>query len=177
MEYSILQPILTLITTTDEVLGPDKRKIQIVDGTKQATAASIKSTRILSKFWGDEQDTDLELETDNDEILGQDKRKLQFTTGPKISSAGCLKDGKVLRKFWGDEDTDNTLELEDIEVFPPDADMFLDTPLQIGKFTKPGRKSRKHKSPNGKGSSGITSSEHIQTRSKKGVIKSNPKYV
>jgi len=29
----------------------------------------------------------------------------------------------------------------------------------------------------GKGSDGITSSEHIQTRSKKGVIKSNPKYV
>ena len=115
--------------------------------------------------------------TTNDEILGQDKRKLQFTTGPKNSTAACLKDGKMLRKFWGDEDTDSTLEPEDIEVFPPDADKFLDTPLEIGKLTKPGRKSRKHKSPNGKGSGGITSNEHIQTRSKKGVIKSNPKYV
>jgi hypothetical protein len=115
--------------------------------------------------------------TTYDEILGQDKRKLQCTTGPKNTNAACLKDGKVLRKLWGDVDTDSTLEPEDMEVFPPAADMFLTTPLEMGKFTKPGRKSRKHKSPNGKGSGGITSSEHIQTCFKKGVIKSNPKYV
>jgi hypothetical protein len=58
--------------------------------------------------------------------------------------------------------------------FPPDADKYLDTPLEIGKLTKPGRKPRKR--PNGKGSGGIPSSEQIQTRLKKGVIKTNPKY-
>ncbi|XP_013453032.2 RNA polymerase II subunit A C-terminal domain phosphatase [Medicago truncatula] len=125
----------------------------------------------------DDDDDDNDDNNNDDGGGGQEKRKLQFTTSPKNSIAACLKDGKVLRKFWGDEDTDSTLEPEDIEVFPPDADKFLATPLEIGKFTKPGRKSRKHKSPNEKGSGGITSSENIQTRSKKGVIKSNLKYV
>jgi len=52
---------------------------------------------------------------------------------------------EVLSKFWGDEDTDSILEPEDVEVCPPDADKYLDTPLEIGKFTKPSKKSRKHK--------------------------------
>jgi len=100
-----------------------------------------------------------------------------------------MKSVQILSKFWGDEidtdpATDSTMEQEQdtdsekllsILKFPPDAAKCLDTPLEIGKYTKPGRKSRKHKSPNGSG--GITSSEHIQTPSKKGVIKSIPKYV
>jgi hypothetical protein len=97
-----------------------------------------------------------------------------------------MKSVQILNKNWGDvEDTDpatdSTMEQDtDSEKlwaalkFPPDADKYLDTPLEIGKLTKPGRKPRKR--PNGKGSGGIPSSEQIQTRLKKGVIKTNPKY-
>jgi len=80
VEYYIFQPILTPITTTDEVLRPDKRKIQPVGGTKQATAASIKSTRILSKFWGDEQDTDMEPVTETESHIAYDTSR--FLTTP-----------------------------------------------------------------------------------------------
>jgi len=57
-EPSRLQPIITPITTYNEVLGPDKRKVQSVNGDMKATVASIKSIKILSKFWGDCQDSD-----------------------------------------------------------------------------------------------------------------------
>lgn len=57
-EYLVLQPSITPITTTDEILGPDKRKVQFIEGTKNVSAASLKSAKILSKFWGDVMDTD-----------------------------------------------------------------------------------------------------------------------
>lgn len=51
-------PLVTPITTTDEVLGPDKGKVIITGSSKNFTAASMKSVQILRKLWGDEEDTD-----------------------------------------------------------------------------------------------------------------------
>jgi len=67
-EHPILQPIVTPITTTDELLGPDKRKVHSCVGSKNATAASLKSAKVLCKYWRDIPDTDstVEPETDND---------------------------------------------------------------------------------------------------------------
>jgi len=56
-ETTILQPIISPITTIDEILGQDKRKVQITDGPKKKSAACLKDGKVLSKFWGDE-DTD-----------------------------------------------------------------------------------------------------------------------
>lgn len=86
-------------------------------------------------------------------------------------SAASLKSAKILSKFWGDEmDTDasdGTLDPEtDSEAHHNSH--FLDTfnhlvsPHETVKKSKGGS----HKNQN-------TSSEHIQKRSKKGVIKSN----
>lgn len=46
------------ITSIDENLGPDKRKVQAYGGSNNHTAASLKSVKILSKFWGDMVDDD-----------------------------------------------------------------------------------------------------------------------
>ena len=176
-----LQPVITPITTTDE------RKVQFTVGPKNMSAACLKNGKALSKFLGVELDTDTI--TTTDEVLVPAKGKVQVSGGSKNVSTASMKSVQILSKSWGDEvdtdpATDSTMEQDtDSEnllatlKFPPDADEYLDTPLEIGKFTKSDRKSRKHKSLNGKGSGGITSSERIQTRSKKGVIKSNPKYV
>lgn len=56
--YNTLSPIITPITTIDEVLGPDKGRVHMTGSSKNVTAASLKSFQILSKFWGDEIDTD-----------------------------------------------------------------------------------------------------------------------
>jgi len=182
-----LQLVITPITTTDEILGPDKRNVQFTVGPKNMYAACLKDGKALSTFLGVEPDIDTI--TTTDDVLVPAKGKVQVSGGSKNVSAASMKSVQILSKSWGDEvdtdpATDSTMEQDTDSKnmmatlkFPPDADKYLDTPLEIGKFTKSGRKSRKHKSLNGKGSGGITSSEHIQTRSKKGVIKSNPKYV
>jgi len=71
------QPILTPITTSDEVLGPDKRLVKVPEDNFRPTAASLKSTKILSKFWGDE-DTEPETDTDNQPAIEADAS--QFLT-------------------------------------------------------------------------------------------------
>ena len=90
-------------------------------------------------------------------------------------SAASLKSAKILSKFWGDEmdidATDSTLDPEtDSEAHNnshfPEASNYPVSPHETVKKSKRGS----HKKQN-------TSSEHIQTRSKKGVIKSNPKYM
>ncbi|RHN78815.1 hypothetical protein MtrunA17_Chr1g0170041 [Medicago truncatula] len=173
-------PVITPITTTDEILGPDKRKVQFTVGPKNMSAACLKDGKALSKFLGVEPDTDII--TTTDAVLVPAKGKVQVSGGSKNVSATSMKSVQILSKSWGDEvdtdpATDGTMEQDsDSEnllatlKFSPDADKYLDTSLEIGKFTKPDRKSRKHKSPNEKGSGGITSSEHIQTRFKEGVI-------
>ena len=181
-----LQHVITPITTSDEIFGPDKRKVKFTVGPKNMSIACLKDGKALGKFLGVEPDTDI-ITTQCKLVLA--KGKVQISGESKNVSAASMKSVQILSKSWGDEEdtdpaTDSTME-RDTESenllatlkFSPKADKYLDTPLEINKFTKPGRKSRKHKSPNEKGSGGITSSEHIQTRSKKGVIKSNPKYV
>lgn len=56
-ENIILQPIISPITTYDEILGQDKRKVQITDGPKNKSVACMKDGKALSRLWGDE-DTD-----------------------------------------------------------------------------------------------------------------------
>jgi len=79
-----------------------------------------------------------------------------------------------------DHTTDGTMDLDtntELMNMHPVALKFLvaqpDALYQPKSSKKSGRSSS---SARGKGSDGITSSEHIQTRSKKGVTKNNPKY-
>ena len=51
------------VTLTNEILGPDKRKVQLTVGPKNQTAACLKDGKVLRKFWGDE-DTDSTYEPD-----------------------------------------------------------------------------------------------------------------
>jgi len=109
-EAPILQPIITPITTTDEILGPDKGKVQLFDGTKQATAASIKSTKILSKFWGDEQDTNNE--TNNDSQMANSENITPFPANALYTSRkgkrGRPKKQKSPNKALNDSDYRHT---------------------------------------------------------------------
>ena len=116
--------------------------------------------------------------TTRDEILGQDKRQVQVVNVPKNTSAVCRKDGKVLSKFWGEEDTDATDSTIDPEsdselqrATSPTASQYL-----VSDTVKKGKRGRPKKQRSPKDMQN-TSSEHTQTRSKKGVIKSNPKYM
>jgi len=114
--------------------------------------------------------------TTTDEILGPDKRKVQFTVGPKNTSAACLKNGKALSKFWADEDTDAT-----DSTFDPESDSeghkINSSAAKEGSLFTPFMSRRQKKSNKKKHANKLndtmvqsTSSEHIQTRSKKGVI-------
>jgi hypothetical protein len=87
-DFEHLQPIITPITTTDEVLGPDKKKNAATEVNKQASAASIKSTTVLSKYWGDEFDTDdnvdPEIDTDPQQASHIDTSKYLATPSDTI---------------------------------------------------------------------------------------------
>jgi len=102
LDAPILQPIITPITTSDEILGPDKSRVQPFFGSKQATAASIKSTRILSKFWGDEQDTDstvdIEPEIDSQQPSLEQLSQLLATAYGKKGKRGRPKKQKSPNK-------------------------------------------------------------------------------
>jgi len=69
-ETTVLQPFIAPITTTNELLGQDKRKVQFSTGPVNKNAACMKDGRILSKFWGDEDtdatDSTFDIENDND---------------------------------------------------------------------------------------------------------------
>ena len=77
-EHTVLQPIITPITTTNETLGLDKRKVNLVEGPKNMSAAYLQSGIILSKFWGDEQDTNADSTFDLESELEAHKLKYKF---------------------------------------------------------------------------------------------------
>lgn len=88
----------TLITTVDEELGPDKSKVQVNPGIKTHTAASLKSIRILSKFWGDEvedepaTDRTMEIDTDSEQYLAKHTHiTVQARSGRKSKKRKCPK--------------------------------------------------------------------------------------
>lgn len=49
-------PIITPITFTDEILGPDKGRISIPANAKNTSVACRKSEKILRKLWADDLD-------------------------------------------------------------------------------------------------------------------------
>jgi len=105
-----LQPVITPRTTTDEILGPDKRKVQFTVGPKNMSAACLKDGKALSKFLGVEPDTDTI--TTTDEVLVPAKGKVQVSGGSKNVSAASMKSVQILSKSWGDEvDTDQLIAL------------------------------------------------------------------
>jgi len=118
--------------------------------------------------------------TSVDEELSLDKRVIGGNSCDTSNhSAASLKSVKILKKFWGDvEDDDSASDINtDMERA---TNIYLAKHTDIAFNTKSGRKTKKQKSSmthNGKGFDGIKSSEHIQTRSKKCIIKSNHKYV
>lgn len=56
VEVPFVDDAITLqpITINDEILGQDKRKVQLTVGPKNKTAACLKDGKVLRKFWGDE---------------------------------------------------------------------------------------------------------------------------
>lgn len=65
VEVPFVDDAITLqpITINDEILGQDKKKVQLTVGPKNKTAACLKDGKVLRKFWGDE-DTDSAYEPD-----------------------------------------------------------------------------------------------------------------
>lgn len=49
-ESSILQPIITPITSTDEILGQDKRKVHFSDGPRNTSVACLKDGKVLRQL-------------------------------------------------------------------------------------------------------------------------------
>ena len=141
--------------------------------TLSSNAATIPSVEILKEKWGD-------LASDSDEqflahvsgcampqpittyhtSLSGDK--LPVLMPPVHTAVVCSSEAQrsvdILQKFWGDY-TNDEHEHESSLVCPSAA-----------------RIKKQKKQTNRQVSPISTSSEHIQTRSKKGVIKSNPKY-
>ena len=126
--------IITLITTYDENIGPDKGRISQPSNSKNTSEACKKSEKLLSKFWADGLDSD-----------------------------HAFEEGKIM----SDEQEQN-LE-RDIE----EGSFF--TPFMSRRQKKKNKKKHANKLNDTRVQN--TFSEHIQTRSKKGVIKSNPKYL
>jgi len=125
-------PIIMLVTTYDEVLGPDKGKTSKPVNNTNNSKACRKSENFLSKFWADDFDTD---------------QASNSTLEPDINAEieGDIEDGSLFTPFMSKRQKKSNKKKH--------ANKLNDTTVQS------------------------TSSEHIQTRSKKGVIKSNPKYL
>jgi len=134
------------ITARDEELGPDKRKIQAAESSKQYTAASLKSAKIFSKFWGDvvDSETDGTMDLDTDSEMNMHPVALKYLEAQPDANHQPMSYRKTKKNSSNQICTKNLAGSS---------------------------------SARGQGSDGITSSESIQTRSKKGVIKTNPKYV
>ncbi|RHN41254.1 hypothetical protein MtrunA17_Chr8g0364121 [Medicago truncatula] len=121
--------------------------------------------------------------TTYDENLGPDKGRISQPANSKNTSEACKKSEKLLSKFWAggldsdhapDEETDMSDEQEqNLERDIEEGSLF--TPF----MSRRQKKNKKKKHPNKLNDTGVqhTFSEHIQTRSKKCVIKSNPKYL
>jgi len=96
-ESCILQPIITPITTSDEVLGQDKRKVHFTAGPKNLSAACLKDGKILSKYRGDEDthttDGTLEPDTDHEAHKSNCKSSLEHD----IDTASTLANLKETR--------------------------------------------------------------------------------
>lgn len=116
-----LQPIISPITTNDEILGQDKRKVHFTAGPKNLSAACLKDGKILSKFWGDEDTdaTDSTLEPDTDHEAH--KSNCQSSLEHDIDTAGTLA---ILKETHS-------------------ADQYLLQHSHDAGFIKPGRKGRK----------------------------------
>jgi hypothetical protein len=178
----VLQPVLTPITTTDEpvkkgnLVSPDVSKEKV--GLNQ-TAPSEVPCNLVNRPSQSAAFSPIKMATPITiyEELGPDKGKIHVIGGSKNVTAAAKKSVQILSKLWGDvvdsdHTTDGTLDPDsDSEKMNmhPVALQFLEAQSDALHQPKSGRKSRK--------SSSSASSERIQTRSKKGVIKSNPKYV
>jgi len=87
-ETTILQPTVSPITTNDEILGQDKRKVQITVGPKNKSTACLRDGKVLSKFWGDEEtdasDNTVDSKTDSE----VNKAKFPNATSRKSKKLG-----------------------------------------------------------------------------------------
>lgn len=138
-----LQPIISPITTNDEILGQDKRKIHFTAGPKNLSAACLKDGKILSKYWGDE-DTDategtLEPDTDHEAHKSNSQSSLEHD----IDTAGTLANLKET------------------------ADQYLLQHSHEDGFIKPGRKGWKKAAKTLDGNSSV----RVSTRHKKTSVR------
>jgi len=120
--------------------------------------------------------------TTYDENLGPDKGRISQPANSKNTSEACKKREKLLSKFWVDG-------LDSDHAFDEGTDMSyaqeqnLERDIEEGSLFTPfmsrKQKNNKKKYVNKLNDTGVqnTFSDHIQTRYKKGVIKSNPKYL
>ncbi|RHN62261.1 hypothetical protein MtrunA17_Chr4g0045501 [Medicago truncatula] len=135
--------------------------------------------------------------TTTDENLGPNKGKVTQSAKVVNNSEACRKSEKILSKLWADDlDTDqafdNTLEPD---TYTEQQQALLAAHLEVHKFlsqptdtVKKGKRGRPRKPKSPKAFSGTKSkhktatdpiesgSDAVNTRSKHGVIKSNPKY-
>jgi len=136
-----LQPIISPITTNDEILGQDKRKVHLTAGPTNLPAACLKDGKILSKYWGDEDTdtTDGTLEPDTDHEAH--KSNCQSSLEHDIDTVGTLANLKETHS----------------------ADQYLLQHSHEDGFIKPGRKGWKKAANTLNGSSYV----RVSTRHKK----------
>ena len=136
-----LQPIISPITTNDEILGQDKRKDHFTAGPKNLSSACLKDGKILSKHWGDEDTdtTDGTLEPDTDHEAH--KSNCQSSLEHDIDTVGTLANLKETHS----------------------ADQYLLQHSHEDGFIKPGRKGWKKAANTLNGSSYV----RVSTRHKK----------
>lgn len=94
------------ITSIDEDLGPDKSKVQSSGGSSNHTAASLKSVKILSKFWGDMVDDDTATDSTMEPDFDTEKQVAAMKTCSDVEKylakqyelASQVKPGKKTKK-------------------------------------------------------------------------------
>ena len=166
-------PILTPIIATEDSPGHAMEKLK---GDNRNTAVDL-GANITEPI------------TTVDEILGPDKGQITKPANFINTSASCKKSELILIKLWADaldsdQASDSTL---DPDIIAEGHHVFSDTPQTI-ETVKKGKRGRPRKPKSPKALSG-TKSQHktstdltetgfdtVNTRSKHGVIKSNPKY-
>ena len=168
-------PIITPVTTNDDIFVPMQSRYPSVVARDPILSKQAASSKIATY-----DATVITPITTYDENLGPDKGKISQPANSKNTSKACKKSEKLLSKFWADGLDSGNASVEEKDMSDEQEQNFERDFEERSLFTPiMSRRQNKKKHANKLNDAGVrnTFSEQIQTRSKKGVIKSNPKYL
>ena len=121
-----MQTVPAPITTINEILGKDKRKVQPRAGPENLSAACLQDGKLLSKFWGDE-DTDA-----TDSTVEPEGNQLPDASPYLISPIASVKKSKKGRPRKQRSPRDQLAANEQAQYYPEHLHNYVHTRSKTG---------------------------------------------